>query len=94
MITKVFVRFDKLKGETSKAYLLQFMNEEHWLPKKLCWNFTTNKKLGGNCTIPAWLYEKIFGHLPEESEATEIITTHVPEQITVKPTEPDAKLIR
>lgn len=94
MITKVYLKFDKLKAETNKAYLLQFGHDEYWLPKKLCWRFVLNKKLGGNCSIPTWLYEKIFGRSPEESEASEVVIKHVPTLITPQQIDPHADLVR
>lgn len=94
MITKAYIKFDKVKGETDKAFLLQIGLEEHWFPKKLCFNFITNKKLGGNMSVPTWLYEKVFGQAPSEDDATEIVIKHVPEPITPIQSEPNADLIR
>ncbi len=73
LINTIRLKFDKLKAETPKAYLIQIGNEEHWLPKKLCWRLITNKKLGGNCVLPAWLYEKVIGiTLADLDEAEQI----------------------
>jgi hypothetical protein len=41
--------------------------------------FTTNKKLGGWCIIPVWLYRERFGCEPDDSEYETIITHHIPE---------------
>ena len=68
MITRVRIKFDKLVGETKRAYLLRFGNEEIWFPIKMCRNFITNRKLGGNMVVPVWLYKEKFGHDPNESE--------------------------
>jgi hypothetical protein len=90
-INTIRLKFDKLKAETPKAYLLQIGNEEHWLPKKLCWRLITNKKLGGNCVLPAWFYEKVTGiQLSDLDEADQIqlaetiIEHHKPAIITPK----------
>jgi hypothetical protein len=92
--TKVRIKFDKLKGETAKAVLLQFGNAEHWLPKKLCWQFITNKKLGGNCIIPTWLYEQTFGEPPIDEQAAETVEHHIPTPIQPIAIQPDAALTR
>jgi hypothetical protein len=94
MIAKAYVRFDKLKGETGKAVLLQIGYTEYWFPKKLCFNFILNKKLGGNMSIPTWLYENIFGQSPSEDEATEIVVKHIPNKIDAVKIDPNADLIR
>ena len=80
MITKVRVKFDKLLGETPRAYLLKFGNLEIWFPARFCWQFTTNRKLGGNMIIPTWLYKEKFGCEPDESEAETIVEHHKPEK--------------
>jgi hypothetical protein len=94
MITSVLLRFDKYLHETERAYLIRVGNTEHWLPKKLCRKFITNKKLGGNVTIPSFLYERITGEQPIEEDAETIIEKHVPKQIEPTDTLPDAELIR
>ncbi len=87
MISQILLRFDKFKHETNKAYLIEICGTEHWIPKRFCRRFTTNKKLGGNVTIPTWLYVKITGieadNLPFE-DATVIIEKHKPEIINPK----------
>lgn len=93
-IKSVKIKFDKLKGETAKAVLLQFGNTEHWFPKRFCFQFITNKKLGGNCIIPTWLYIEKFGEEPPEAEAAETIEHHVPARIEPSNTLPDAELTR
>jgi len=81
MITKVRIKFDKLFSETPKAYLLWIDDKEIWFPKKFCFEFTVNKKLGGHTVIPTWLYRERFGCEPDESEAETIIEHHTPEKI-------------
>lgn len=93
-IKSVHIKFDKLKGETAKAVLLSIRGTQHWFPKKLCWDLVINKKLGGNCVIPAWLYEKIFNEAPDEADAVETVEKHVPVRIDPKAIEPDESLIR
>lgn len=80
MITKARIKFDKLLGETSKAYLLQIASKEIWFPRRFCWEFTLNKKLGGHTIIPTWLYREKFGCEPDESEAETIIEHHKPKR--------------
>ena len=92
--TKVRIKFDKAKGETVKAVLLQFGMTEHWFPKRFCWNFITNKKLGGNCIIPIWLYEEKFGGTPPETDIAETFEHHIPERIEPQQTLPDGNLVR
>lgn len=77
-IKSAMLRFDKYLHATEKAYLLRIGYSEHWLPKKLCRNFILNKKLGGNVTVPAFLYERITGSPPEISDAETIIHHHTP----------------
>lgn len=55
------LRFDKLLGETPKAYLIRVYGEQHWIPKSMCRNFITNKKLGGNVVLPTFILNKILG---------------------------------
>src|SRR5258708_39271990 len=89
MITKiksVKIQFDKLLGETQKAYLFRIGNKEFWMPKSMCRNFILNKKLGGNCSIPSFKYEEIFECKIEDMDqsdidATETIEHHIPERI-------------
>jgi hypothetical protein len=94
MIKSVRLKFDKMKGETAKAVLLQIGAEEHWIPKKLCWKFTLNKKLGGHTVIPTFLYERITGLVATEDIAETIIEKHVPAKIEATNTTPDDSLIR
>lgn len=93
-IKSVKIQFEKLLHETGKAILVRFNNVEAWIPKKMCRNITINKKLGGNCIIPTWLYVEKFGEQPSEEQAAVIIEHHVPERITPKPIQPDDSLIR
>lgn len=96
-INRVMLRFDKFLHATERAYLIRIGCLEHWIPKKLCRNFITNNKLGGNVSIPTFLYEKITGVEAEDipiGDADFIIEKHVPEKIDATKTEPDADLIR
>jgi len=61
IIKSAMLRFDKLLGETPKAYLIKYHNEPHWIPKSLCRDFITNKKLGGNVVLPTFIINKIIG---------------------------------
>lgn len=94
MITKVFVRFEKLRGETPLALLLLIEGVEYWFPKRFCWNFITNKKLGGNMVIPTWLYKEKFKCEPPDDDASETIEKHIPEKKEPVNIEPDANLVR
>jgi len=94
MITKVLIRFEKLRGETPLAVLLLIEGAEYWFPKRFCWNFILNKKLGGNTVIPTWLYKEKFGEDPPEEDAAVIVEKHIPERIEPKPIEPHADLTR
>jgi len=94
MITNVMLRFDKHLHTTERAYLIRVGATEHWLPKKLCRKFITNKKLGGNVVIPTFLYEKITEELPTEVDAETIIEKHIPIKIEAIEILPDAELIR
>lgn len=60
MIKSAMIRFDKLLGETPRAYLIKYRNEQHWIPKSLCRNFITNKKLGGNVVLPTFIINRII----------------------------------
>lgn len=80
------IRFDKLMGETPKAYLIKIYNEQHWVPKSLCKNFITNKKLGGNVVLPTFLIDKIIdGNINESCPnfitPTWIVEHHTPQRI-------------
>lgn len=94
MITRVTVKFDKLYGQTERAYLLLINNTEMWFPRRFCWEFVLNKKLGGHMVIPTWLYKEKFGCEPDVSHADTIIEKHEPEKITPSITEPHADLTR
>lgn len=94
MISKVFVRFDKMYGETPHAFLLLVENREIWFPRRFCYNFILNKKLGGNMEIPAWLYREKFGREPDEEDATLIVEHHKPERKQPVNTNPHAELTR
>ena len=94
MITRVLVKFEKMRGETSLAVLLLINHIEYWFPKRFCWNFTLNKKLGGNMIIPTWLYREKFGNDPEDEDAAMIVEKHIPEPKEPINIEADANLIR
>ncbi len=91
------LRFDRFHHDTGRAYLIQIGSTEHWVPKKLAWNLTINKKLGGHITVPGWLYEKITGEKLEDisiNDATLIVEKHVPIRIEPIKTIADATLIK
>lgn len=97
MINQVLLRFDKFQHETQKAYLIKIGSTEHWLPKRFCKRFITNKKLGGNVTIPAWLYEKVTGIAQEDipmEDATVIVEKHIPSPVAAIETLPHQNLIK
>lgn len=94
MITKVFIRFEKVLGETPLALLLLIEGVEYWFPKRFCWNVIINKKLGGNMAIPTWLYKDKFKCDPPEDDAYEAIERHIPKKIELKQTSLNASLIR
>ena len=94
MISKVFVRFDKMYGETPRAFLLLIEGREMWFPRRFCFNFILNKKLGGNMEIPAWLYREKFGREPDIDDATLIVEHHKPERKQAIHTEPHADLTK
>lgn len=97
MIKSIMLRFDKFLHETEKAYLIKVGYTEHWMPKKLSWNLTVNKKLGGHLTVPVWLYEKVTGIKIEdvpETDATLIVEKHIPDRKEPIKTEVDASLIK
>lgn len=79
MIATVLIKFDKLLGQTPKAYLLRINGVDMWFPARFCRNFITNKKLGGNTIIPTWLFKEKFGYEPDECDAETVITHHTPE---------------
>lgn len=93
MITTVRIKFEKLLADTGKAILIRVFNQEIWLPKKMCRNLITNKKLGGNVVIPTWLANE-KGIQFDDSDADTIIEKHIP--VKVEPVNPqaDADLIR
>lgn len=85
MIKAVILKFDKLKGETPKAFLIQIDAEEHWIPKSQCRSFTTNNKLGGHVELPFFIINRMFNidineieELPENIKPTYIVEKHEP----------------
>lgn len=80
------IRFDKLLGETPKAYLIKVCNKQSWLPKSMCKNFITNKKLGGNVELPTFIINNIIEgdinkHCPNFITPKWIVEHHTPEKI-------------
>lgn len=59
MITEVRIKFDKLKADTGKAILVRIIDDEYWIPSKLCRKLVINNKLGGHVCIPMFFAEKI-----------------------------------
>ena len=97
MVKSVRIQFDKFLHDTGRAYLIKIGNEEHWLPKKLCRNLVVNKKLGGNLSIPTFLFnDKFGGNIEDASFASEdlIIEKHVPQRKEPVKIEADASLIK
>lgn len=94
-IKSVRIQFDKLMGETPKAYLFLFGVEKIWFPRRFCRGLVINKKLGGNVAVPSWLYKEKFGEDPDTDIAETIIEKHVPIRLEpVKNKLPDASLIK
>jgi hypothetical protein len=92
MIKSARIKFEKLKGETPKAFLIQIASGEHWIPKSQCRNFTTNNKLGGHVELPAFIINRMLNidineieDLPEGIKPSWIVEKHQPE--AVKPLE-------
>lgn len=101
MIREAMIKFDKLLGETPKAYLIKFLNEQHWIPKSKCKNFTTNQKLGGHVTLPAWIINRMLDTDINQSQEyhnhitpTWVVEHHVPERIEPKAKQADENLTR
>lgn len=85
MIKTARIKFDKLKGETPKAFLIQLNREEYWIPKSQCRSFTTNNKLGGHVELPAFIINRMFNidinemeELPDNIIPTYIVEHHIP----------------
>lgn len=96
-VKSAIIKFEKLLHQTDRAYLIQVHNKEHWIPKKLCRNFITNKKLGGNVSIPVFLYERITGIPVGEidlKDATCIVEVHVPQKVLKKEITLNEQLIK
>jgi len=92
LIKSANIKFDKLKGETPKAFLIQIQGEEHWIPKSQCKRFTTNNKLGGHVELPAFIINRMFDIdinemdiLPDNIKPTWIVEYHEP--IKIEPLE-------
>lgn len=87
MIKAAMIRFDKLMGETPKAYLIKVLNEQHWIPKSMCRSFIINKKLGGNVVLPTFIIDRLIGgdineDCPDFITPTWIVEHHTPTLIT------------
>ena len=85
MIRNARIKFDKLKGETPKAFLIQIDRKEHWIPKSQCQRFATNNKLGGHVELPTFIINRMFDidinemeELPDNIKATYIVEKHEP----------------
>lgn len=101
MIKSARIKFDKLLGETPKAYLLNIQFKEHWIPKSLCRNFITNHKLGGNVILPTFIINQILDcdineveHLPSHIQPAWVIEKHIPEKITIINSQPNKQLLK
>lgn len=88
LIKNARIKFEKLKGETPKAFLIQIDRVEHWIPKSQCRSFTTNKKLGGHVELPAFIINRMFDidinemeELPDNIKPTYIVEKHEPIKI-------------
>jgi hypothetical protein len=77
----VRIKFYKYYHSTVKAHLVSIDGKEFWLPKKLCRDFTTNKKLGGHVVITEWLYKEKFGCEPSEDMFETIVEHHTPDKL-------------
>lgn len=90
MIKTAFLKFDKLLGETPKAYLIKVNNKEHWVPKSQCRSFTTNQKLGGHVTLPAFILNRMFDFNIDEATSmpADIRPVWVVEHHTLEKIEP------
>lgn len=87
MIKAARIKFDKLNGETPKAFLIQIQGAEHWIPKSQCQRFTTNNKLGGHVELPNFIINRMFDidinemdELPENIKPSWIVENHIPEK--------------
>ena len=87
MIKAARIKFDKLKGETPRAFLIQIGREEHWIPKSQCQRFTTNNKLGGHVELPVFIINRMFDidinkmeNLPDNIQPSWIVENHIPEK--------------
>lgn len=86
MIKSAMIRFDKLLGETPKAYLIKVCNKQHWISKSMCRNFITNKKLGGNVVLPTFIIDRIIDgdineYCPSYITPTWVVEHHTPDRV-------------
>lgn len=97
------IQFNKLMGETPKAYLIKIHNNEFWIPKSCCRNFVLNKKLGGNVSLPAFILNKMLVADINESEIedlpfsitpTWVIEHHTPAKLNTEDINHDKTLMR
>lgn len=100
-IKSIKIKFDKYVHETARAYLVKYMNQEIWLPKKLCRGFAVyGNDMHGVVSIPTFLYEKITGtNVDEEfsdnyAESDWIVTKHKPDKIEPIKEQVNAELTR
>jgi len=101
-IKSIKIKFDKYVHETDRAYLVRFMRQEIWLPKKLCRGFAVyGNDMHGVVSIPTFLYEKITGTTVDEEfsenhdESDWIVTKHKPAKIeAITNSQPNENLIR
>lgn len=101
MIKSARIKFEKLLGETPRAFLLKINNKEHWIPKSQCRNFITNKKLGGNVILPTFILNEILECDINKVDCSHFIDKeykvehHKPNKVTFDPNEkPDESLIK
>lgn len=86
MIKSARIKFDKLLGETSKAYLIRIDGDEHWIPKSQCRRFITNQKLGGNVEVSTFIINRMFDidiniECPDFVKPTWIVENHIPKKL-------------
>lgn len=88
MIKAARIKFDKLKGETPKAFLVQIGSGEYWIPKSQCRKFTTNQKLGGHVELPTFIINRILDvdinemeELPEIIKSSWVVEKHKPNAV-------------
>lgn len=100
-IKSIKLKFEKYIHQTSSAYLIKFMHQNIWLPKRLCRGFAVHgNDMHGVVSIPVFLYEKITGNTVDGefcssyAETDYIITKHKPHKIQPIKSEANAELTR